>query len=56
MATNTSYQVINVPGGVPIKSWTNGVPFEDAARAQLVNIASLPFIGRSEIETSNPST
>ncbi len=44
MATNTSYQVINVPGGVPIKSWTNGVPFEDAARAQLVNIASLPFI------------
>jgi tRNA-splicing ligase RtcB len=42
--TNTSYQVTNVPGGVHIKSWTNGVPFEDAARAQLVNIAKLPFI------------
>jgi tRNA-splicing ligase RtcB len=42
--TNTSFQVTNVPGGVHIKSWTNGVPFEDAARAQLVNIAKLPFI------------
>ena len=42
--TNTSFQVTHVPGGVHIKSWTNGVPFEDAARAQLVNIATLPFI------------
>jgi len=42
--SNSNFQVINVPGGVHIKSWTNGVPFEDAARAQLVNIAKLPFI------------
>jgi tRNA-splicing ligase RtcB len=42
--TTTSFQVTNVPGGVPIKAWTNGVPFEDAARTQLVNIAALPFI------------
>jgi tRNA-splicing ligase RtcB len=39
-----NYEVTNTPGGVPIKSWTKGVPFEDAARQQLVNIASLPFI------------
>ncbi len=40
----TSYQVIDVPGGVPIKAWTSGVPFEDAAKQQLVNLARLPFI------------
>jgi tRNA-splicing ligase RtcB (3'-phosphate/5'-hydroxy nucleic acid ligase) len=30
--------------GVPIKSWTVGVPFEPEARAQLERIAALPFI------------
>src|SRR6185295_4871070 len=30
--------------GVPIKAWTNGVPVEDSARQQLLNVASLPFI------------
>ncbi|MCG8609113.1 MAG: RtcB family protein [Pseudomonadales bacterium] len=39
-----NYEVINTPNGVPIKSWTKGVPFEDQARQQLMNIASLPFI------------
>lgn len=29
---------------VPIKAWVRGVPVEDAARKQLENIASLPFI------------
>ncbi len=29
---------------VPIKMWTNGVPVEDQAAAQLRNVASLPFI------------
>src|ERR1700733_13991709 len=28
----------------PIKAWTNGVPLEDSARQQLINVASLPFI------------
>lgn len=28
----------------PIKTWTRGVPVEDAARAQLRNIANMPFI------------
>ena len=31
---------------VPIKAWTRGVPVEDAARRQLLNLASLPFIHR----------
>ena len=31
-------------GGAPIKAWTNGVPVEDTARQQLVNVAQLPFI------------
>jgi tRNA-splicing ligase RtcB len=47
MTTNqnpSNFQVTSVEGGVHIKSWTNGVPFEDAARQQLVNIAKLPFI------------
>ncbi|GFZ85919.1 RNA-splicing ligase RtcB [Dyella caseinilytica] len=43
---STQYQVINEPGAVPIKAWTHGVPIEDAARQQLINIARLPFIHR----------
>ncbi|MBK9032347.1 MAG: RtcB family protein [Myxococcales bacterium] len=35
---------MNVPGGVPVKSWTRGVPFEAEAKAQLTRVASLPFI------------
>ncbi|HEY2068626.1 MAG TPA: RtcB family protein [Rhizomicrobium sp.] len=31
-------------GGAPIKAWIEGVPLEDSARQQLVNVASLPFI------------
>ena len=38
-----SYELMQ-DGGVPIKSWTRGVPFEDKARQQLKNIAKLPFI------------
>ena len=40
----TKYETMNVPGGVPVKSWTCGVPFEDEARRQLENVAKLPFI------------
>ncbi len=44
--TNTSFNNYEVmeSNGVPVKSWTKGVPFEDQARQQLKNIASLPFI------------
>jgi tRNA-splicing ligase RtcB (3'-phosphate/5'-hydroxy nucleic acid ligase) len=34
----------DVPGGVPIKMWTRGVPVEDAARRQLSNAARLPIV------------
>src|ERR1700742_4483667 len=37
------YTVIH-EGGAPIKTWTQGVQLEDAARKQLVNVAALPFI------------
>jgi tRNA-splicing ligase RtcB len=33
-----------VPGGVPLKMWTRGVPVEDAARRQLINAARLPIV------------
>src|SRR5437899_9523704 len=39
-----SYNLIEVEKGVPIKAWTKGVPLEDQARAQLLNVALLPFI------------
>lgn len=38
-----SYEVI--PGArLPIKAWTKGVPVEEDAKAQLINIANMPFI------------
>ena len=36
--------ILHVDGGVPIKAWTQGVPFEKEAEEQLRRIASLPFI------------
>src|SRR5580765_6492108 len=42
--TDTTYNVIKQDNGVPIKTWTKGVPLEDAARQQLLNVAQLPFI------------
>ncbi|HEY6511505.1 MAG TPA: RtcB family protein [Burkholderiaceae bacterium] len=34
----------DVPGGVPIKMWTRGVPVEDEAKRQLTNAARLPIV------------
>ncbi|MBK9090844.1 MAG: RtcB family protein [Holophagales bacterium] len=42
--TDRNFDVIDIPGGVPVKSWTRGVPFEPEAKRQLANIARLPFI------------
>jgi tRNA-splicing ligase RtcB (3'-phosphate/5'-hydroxy nucleic acid ligase) len=42
--TDATYNVIKPDNGVPIKTWTKGVPLEDAARQQLLNVAQLPFI------------
>jgi tRNA-splicing ligase RtcB (3'-phosphate/5'-hydroxy nucleic acid ligase) len=39
-----TFTVIKVEGGVPLKCWTEGVPFEDKARAQLEMVARMPFI------------
>jgi tRNA-splicing ligase RtcB len=38
-----NYEVIETPG-VPVKAWIRGVPLEQAARVQLLNVARLPFI------------
>jgi tRNA-splicing ligase RtcB (3'-phosphate/5'-hydroxy nucleic acid ligase) len=40
----TNYIEEKVPGGVPIKMWTRGVPVEDEARRQLTNAARLPIV------------
>src|ERR1700753_3176208 len=37
------YKVIQ-ENGAPIKGWIDGVLLEDAAKKQLINVASLPFI------------
>ena len=37
------FEVIETKGK-PIKAWIVGVPVEDAARQQLINVAALPFI------------
>ena len=42
--TDQTYNVILPDHGVPIKAWTKGVPLEDAAQKQLLNVAALPFI------------
>ena len=41
--TQQTYEVMQ-DGGVPIKSWTIGVPFDLKAKEQLKNISRLPFI------------
>jgi len=44
METQTGYIQEDIPGGVPVKMWTRGVPVEDAARRQLANAARLPIV------------
>ena len=40
----TSHIHEDVPGGVPLKMWTRGVPVEDEAKRQLTNAARLPIV------------
>ena len=42
--SDSQYEIMTAEGGVPVKSWTRGVPFEDEARRQLQNVAQMPFI------------
>jgi tRNA-splicing ligase RtcB (3'-phosphate/5'-hydroxy nucleic acid ligase) len=44
MTGERMYEVIASEGAAPIKAWTRGVPVEEAAAAQLRNVAQLPFI------------
>src|SRR3982751_334090 len=44
--SSAAHQVIGVEGGVPLRAWTVGGPFEPEARAQLERIARLPFVHR----------
>ncbi|HKC52705.1 MAG TPA: RtcB family protein [Myxococcota bacterium] len=44
MAAERCYDMFQPAGGVPVKSWTRGVQFEETARKQLENISRLPFI------------
>ena len=44
--SETTYNVMKPEKGVPIKAWTKGVPVEEAAQKQLLNVAQLPFVFR----------
>jgi tRNA-splicing ligase RtcB len=44
MTRESRYELLDTPDGVPVKAWTRGVPFEEEARRQLRNVASLPFV------------
>jgi len=44
MAGQPNYDVMEVPGGVPVFMWRRGVTIEDPAIEQLKNLATLPFI------------
>ncbi|MBI5536523.1 MAG: RtcB family protein [Deltaproteobacteria bacterium] len=39
-----THEITNVQDGVPIRSWTVGVPFEEMAREQVRRVASMPFV------------
>jgi tRNA-splicing ligase RtcB len=42
--SESNYNVMAPEKGAPIKAWTKGVPLEEEARKQLLNVAQLPFI------------
>ncbi len=43
MNRQRNYDVLHA-SGVPVKTWTQGVQFEDQAKQQLLNVAELPFV------------
>ncbi len=44
MNTENNYNTEQVPGGVPMKMWTRGVPVEPEAKQQLANASRLPIV------------
>ena len=43
-ASTQHYTEVQVEDGSPIKMWTRGVPVEDQARQQLLNVSRLPIV------------
>ena len=44
LSEEKNYIQLSAAKGVPIKAWVKGVPLEDQARQQLLNVAQLPFV------------
>ena len=44
LSEGKNYIQLSAAKGVPIKAWVKGVPLEDQARQQLLNVAQLPFV------------
>lgn len=45
MNTESPFELLHAEGTTPIKGWVHGVPVDELARAQLRNIAAVPFVG-----------
>ena len=45
MNIETPFELLHAEGTTPIKGWVHGVPVDELARAQLRNIAAVPFVG-----------
>ena len=43
---DNTYETFSVDGGQPIKAWVRGVPLEEQAKQQLLNVSRMPFIHR----------
>jgi len=41
---DTTYKLLEVANGKPVKAWIEGVPLDPGAREQLLNTARMPFI------------
>jgi tRNA-splicing ligase RtcB len=44
MSEETHHLVLKGEKGVPVKAWVKGVPLEEQAKQQLLNVALLPFV------------
>ena len=44
LSEEKNYIELSGAKGVPVKAWVKGVPLEDQARQQLLNVAELPFV------------
>ncbi|MFN7145095.1 MAG: RtcB family protein [Myxococcota bacterium] len=38
------YETLHVEGGKHVKAWTRGVPFDEKAKEQVINLAKMPFV------------